>query len=148
MSRLLVLRRWLPALPWVLVAGGVLLLVLGWYGVSGEVLTAKQLPYLVSGGLGGIALIVLAAALLTTQDVRRQLDRLDRVEQRVTTLYDLLVEELVPAALDAAEVVRVAGGSTYHRPTCPLVAGKETAPLGAVDRLALTPCDVCQPAAA
>ncbi|MFN2539476.1 MAG: hypothetical protein ABR549_15175 [Mycobacteriales bacterium] len=141
--------KWLqPALPWVLAGGGVLLLVLGWYGVSGESLTAKQLPYLLSGGLGGIALVVLAGALLTTQDVRRQLDRLDRVEQRVSTLYDLLVEELVPAALDAADVVHVAGGSTYHRPTCPLVAGKDTAPLAAADRLALVPCDVCQPAAA
>lgn len=143
-----VMRRVQPALAWVLVGGGALLLLLGWYGVSGESLTAKQLPYLVSGGLGGIALIVLAAALLTTQDVRRQLDRLDRVEQRVGTLYDLLVEELVPAALDAADVVRVAGGSTYHRPTCPLVAGKATSPLGPADRLALTPCDVCEPAAA
>lgn len=142
------MRRFQPALSWGLVAAGALLLVLGWYGVSGEALTAKQLPYLVSGGLGGIALIVLAAALLTTQDVHRQLERLDRVEQRVTTLYDLLVEELVPAALEAADVVRVAGGSTYHRPTCPLVAGKDTAPLGPADRLALSPCDVCQPAAA
>lgn len=142
------MKRFQPALAWGLVGGGVLLLVLGWYGVSGEALTAKQLPYLVSGGLGGVALVVLAAALLMTQDARRQLDRLDRVEQRVTTLYDLLVEELVPAALADAKVVRVEGGSTYHRPTCPLVAGKETAPLTAPDRLALTPCDVCQPAAA
>jgi hypothetical protein len=141
-------KRLQPALSWALVGGGVLLLVLGWYGVSGESLTAKQLPYLVSGGLGGIALIVLAAALLTTQDVQRQLERLDRVEQRVGTLYDLLVEELVPAALDGADVVRVTGGTTYHRPTCPLVAGKETAPLGPADRLAVAPCDVCGPAAA
>jgi hypothetical protein len=142
------MRRFGPVVAWGLAGLGGLLLVLGWYGVSGESLTAKQLPYLVSGGLGGIALVILAAALLTTQDVRRQLDRLQTVEQRVTTLYELLVEELVPKALDAADVVCVAGGSTYHRPTCPLVAGKETAPPGAAERLALTPCDVCQPAAA
>jgi len=141
-------KRLQPVLAWGLAAAGVLLLVLGWYGVSGQALTAKQLPYLVSGGLGGVALVVLAAALLMTQDARRQLDRLDRVEQRVTTLYDLLVEELVPAALADAEVVRVDGGSTYHRPTCPLVAGKRTAALAPADRLALTPCGVCQPAAA
>jgi hypothetical protein len=141
-------NRLRPAAAWGLVAAGVLLLVLGWYGVSGESLTAKQLPYLVSGGLGGVALLVLAAALLTTQDVRRQLERLERVEAKVTTLYELLVDELVPSALDAAGLVHVAGGSTYHRPTCPLVAGKEAAPLTAADRLALTPCDVCSPAAA
>ena len=142
------MKRLQPAIGWVVAAAGGLLLVLGWYGVSGESLTAKQLPYLVSGGLGGIALVVLAAALLTTSDVRRQLERLDRVEQHVTTLYTLLVEELVPAALDAAEAVRVEGGTTYHRPTCPMVAGKPTLPLGAADRLALTPCDICRPAAA
>ena len=142
------MSRFQPALAWGLVGAGVLLLVLGWYGVSGESLTAKQLPYLVSGGLGGVALVVLAAALLMTQDARRQLDRLDRVEQRVSTLYDLLVDELVPAALADAEVVRVAGGSTYHRPTCPLAAGKETVPVGPADRAGLSPCTVCEPAAA
>jgi len=141
-------RRLQPALPWVLAGGGALLLVLGWYGVSGQSLTAKQLPYLVSGGLGGMALIVLAAALLTTQDVQRRLERLERVEQRVSTLYDLLVDELVPAAVEGAELVRVSGGTTYHRPTCPLVAGKDAAPLRASDRRDLAPCEVCEPAAA
>ena len=142
------MKRAQPALAWGLAGAGLLLLVLGWYGVSGEAITAKQLPYLVSGGLGGVALVVLAAALLMTQDARRQLDRLDRVEQQVTTLYDLLVDELVPAALAGADVVRVEGGSTYHRPTCPLVAGKPTASLSPDDRSGLSPCDVCQPAAA
>lgn len=142
------MSRWRPAAAWALVAAGLLLLVLGWYGVSGQSLTAKQLPYLVSGGLGGVGLLVLAAALLTTQDVRRQLERLERVEAQVTTLYELLVDELVPAALDSAGVVRVPGGSTYHRPTCPLVAGKPAAPLSAADRPAMAPCEVCSPAVA
>ena len=37
---------------------GVLLLVLGWYLISGQALAAKQLPYLASASLSGAVLVV------------------------------------------------------------------------------------------
>jgi hypothetical protein len=83
-----------PVVGWVLAGLGALALFLGWYGVSGQALTAKQIPYLVSGGLTGIGLIILAGVFLATEDVRRQLARLDEVERQVSTLYALLVEEV------------------------------------------------------
>jgi len=78
-----------PVLGWVLAALGGLALLLGWYGVSGEALTAKQLPYLVSGGLTGIGLLILAGVFLATEDVRRQLDRLGEVERKVDAQWKL-----------------------------------------------------------
>jgi len=48
--------------------GGVALLV-GYLGVSGTLDPGKQLPYLVSGGVGGLFLLGVAAALLFSADL-------------------------------------------------------------------------------
>ena len=145
-----------PVFGWVLAALGALALFLGWYGVSGQSLTAKQLPYLVSGGLTGIALVVVASAFLATEDVRRQLSQVDDLRQKVDDLYALFVEDLaVPAAPadvgtpPAADgVVALPAGTSYHRIDCNLVTGKAEA--AAVDAKAvrarkLRPCRICNP---
>jgi hypothetical protein len=137
-----------PVLGWVLAAAGALALFLGWYGVSGQALTAKQLPYLASGGLAGIALFLIAGVFLATDDVRRQFVRLTALERKIDELYALFVDEASPGQ---SEVVLVAlpGGNSYHRPGCPLVAGKPHAaelPAAQVAERGLRPCRVCDPA--
>jgi hypothetical protein len=152
-----------PVLGWVLAALGGLALLLGWYGVSGQALTAKQLPYLVSGGLTGIGLLLVAAVFLATEDVRRQLGRLDEVERKLDALYGLFVADLaqtsspaptsVPSgtartAHDPTVPLALPAGSSYHRPGCTLVAGKsEAEPVDAATATArgLRPCRVCDP---
>jgi len=155
-----------PVLGWVLAALGGLALLLGWYGVSGEALTAKQMPYVVSGGLTGIGLLVLAGVFLATDDVRRQFDRLGEVERKVDDLYALFAADIAepsrpgstlatptqPTAVlprpVAGSVVALPAGTSYHRPECALVAGKDGAE--AVDATVvaargLRPCRVCDP---
>lgn len=151
-----------PALGWILAAIGALALFLGWYGVSGESLTSKQLPYLVSGGLSGIALVVIASVLLATEDVRRQLSQVDELRRKVDDLYALFVEELAapePAAADdvgpaatgsAGDLLALPAGTSFHRSDCALVTGKADA--AAVDARKirarkLRPCRVCEPPA-
>ena len=155
-----------PVLGWVLAALGGLALLLGWYGVSGQALTAKQLPYLVSGGLTGIGLLILAGVFLATEDVRRQLDRLGEVERKVDAMYALFAADIADAGVAVAaptstvtqvasssaaagdEPVALPAGTSYHRPACALVAGKaEAAPVepGAVRERGLRPCRVCDP---
>jgi hypothetical protein len=149
-----------PVFGWVLAGLGALALFLGWYGVSGEALTAKQLPYLVSGGLTGIALVIFAGVFLATEDIRRQLSRVDDLERKLDDLYGLFVEELAaptapavrgaPAAAKtaAAALVALPAGSSYHRADCALVTGKTN--VASVDGKAirarkLRPCRVCDP---
>lgn len=157
-----------PVVGWVLAALGGLALLLGWYGVSGQALTAKQLPYLVSGGLTGIGLLVIAAVFLATEDVRRQLDRLGEVERKVDALYGLFAADMAEAAAggaaghatvvlpvaprsataDQAIVVALPAGSSYHRPDCALVSGKaeaEPVDVAAAAARGLRPCRVCDP---
>jgi hypothetical protein len=152
-----------PVLGWVLAALGGLALLLGWYGVSGQALTAKQLPYLVSGGLTGIGLLVIAAVFLATEDVRRQLDRLGEVERKVDALYGLFAADIADvaagsatvalpvsprAASDKSTALALPSGSSYHRADCALVAGKteaEQVDSAAAGARGLRPCRVCDP---
>ena len=46
-----------------LVIVGLLALLLGWIGMSGAILTYEQLPYILSGGLFGLALIMMGTGL-------------------------------------------------------------------------------------
>ncbi|MFC8955972.1 hypothetical protein ACFT8P_25570 [Streptomyces sp. NPDC057101] len=117
-------------------AGGAVLCVLGWYGISGERFAERQLPYLASCTVPGAALIVAGTVL-------------------VTAAYALPVRPAEPPA-PAAEgtspgppssegpPLRVPGGTLAHRPDCPLVAGRATA-VEAGDDPSLRPCPVCEP---
>ena len=64
-----------------LFALGALGLILGWIGVSREALTALQIPYIISGGLGGIFLLGLGAMLWLSADLRDEWNKLDRLEE-------------------------------------------------------------------
>jgi len=66
-----------------LIVGGFVAIAIGWRGVARSIVVAEQLPYLVSGGLGGLALICAGAGLLTIQLTRywnaRERQRLDAI---------------------------------------------------------------------
>ena len=140
---------------WLLALAGAIALFVGWFGISGEALTAKQLPYLVSAGLTGIALFILAGVFLATDDVRRQFERITELERKVDDLYSLFVAELDapatsrPRALASATGwVALPTGTSYHRPDCSLVTGKtKVAKVDAADieSKQLRPCRVCEP---
>jgi len=146
-----------PVTGWSLAGVGFLALLLGWLGVSGSPIPAKQLPYLVSGGMGGLALVLLGAAVLSAADTRRQLERVERLERMVLDLHDALLEPVpappvvatspdVAPALPSA-LVALPAGRSYHRADCALVAGKPVARLrrGEAARRGLNPCRVCDP---
>jgi hypothetical protein len=149
-----------PYVGWALALLGAVALFLGWYGVSGQALTAKQLPYLVSGGLTGMALVILASVFLATDDVRRQLTRVGELERKIEELYGLLTTDLptevaagpatttTRATPAAGRVLALPAGTSYHRPDCALVAGKAAAAVdpAEVSRRGLRPCRVCDPA--
>ena len=54
-----------------LIVAGFLLIALAWTGAASEFLVDKQLPFVVSGGLTGIGMIIAGCALAIVQEVRR-----------------------------------------------------------------------------
>ncbi|MEU7009563.1 hypothetical protein [Streptomyces sp. NPDC046332] len=114
-------------------AGGAVLCVLGWYGISGERFAERQLPFLASCTVPGAALIVAGAVLVGAAG---------RVPVRRTAPPAEAAEDTAPPSSDEPPV-RVPGGTLAHRPDCPLVAGRADAePAGDAE---LDPCPVCEP---
>lgn len=158
------LWRWIgealrPWVGWILIGFGALLMLLGYLGVSREAIPAKQLPYLVSGGLGGIFVALLGAYFLGTQQLRNDSGRLDRLEQMVEDLHGaLLTRADAPAVNTAAAIVAetaprrvvvVPGGQLFHRAECAMADGKdgtEVTPAAARKR-GMRPCPTCAPIA-
>jgi hypothetical protein len=91
---------WDRAAALILIALGAVVLVVGWIGVSGEVYPAKQLPFIISGGIGGMCILGLGALFWLSSDLRDEWTALDRIHE---ALADLAGTELVDrAALESA----------------------------------------------
>jgi len=148
------------------VAIGLVLIGVGWNGMAGgggEVngvpnLNA-QLPWLISGGILGLALVVFGAAMVVVHNARSDRARLEaKLDELVSAVGRGGLAAPVPyptasaSATAAAPVgVFLAGSSTYHQPSCRLVQGRsDVTPVGSEDAAAreLRACRVCKPATA
>jgi hypothetical protein len=142
-----VVRAWLRAyLGPLMIIVGLGAEFLGWWGVSGESDTARQLPYIASGTVPGAALIVGGAILVASGGSQVEAAR------RLAELHALLVE---PAQGEDGAVLpetqgwlAVPEGTVFHTSGCALVAGKaEAEPVTEREIAArgLAPCPVCGP---
>jgi hypothetical protein len=73
--------QWDRVAAWVCVAVGVIVLLIGWLGVSGTGYPAEQMPYVLSAGIGGIFLLGIGAMLWLSADLRDEWRKLDRIER-------------------------------------------------------------------
>jgi hypothetical protein len=143
-----------PYLGYIFIAAGLIALFVGWWGVSGTALVAKQLPYIASAGLVGVVLVAIGNRIFMTNDLRRDSGRLDRLEQMVAELHAVLlartdaVAEVSTSRPAAGKPFRaVPRGTSYHLPDCSMVQGKDTVGIsrGEVSSRNLRPCRMCHP---
>ena len=140
-----------------LIVVGFLLIYLAWNGAAEKDFIQGQFPYLLSGGLGGLGLILCGLTLVTTQSFRRDVLSLqDRIEE-------LLLQQqgasptlaggggaTLAAVPDVEDGVFVAVGETYHQASCRTVRGRSGLELvngEDVEGRGLTACRVCRPVA-
>jgi hypothetical protein len=138
---------------------GALLVIFGWYGAAHTTLPWEEIPYLISGGLFGLVLVVLGAGfyfgywLTRMVSGERQLldvlvrihDRLEAVEGRALT--GVAAGDGASVADDGRQLVATRTGSLFHRPDCQVVAGRPPQELRAVSLPApgRSPCKLCSP---
>jgi hypothetical protein len=147
-----------PYLGYLFIAAGLVALFVGWYGVSGESLVAKQLPYVASAGLLGVVLVAIGNRIFMINDLRRDSGRLDRLEEMVAELHavllarsDAVADAPAAGARSSSKPFRaVARGASYHLPDCAMVDGKKADEIsrGEVTSRGLRPCRMCHPDAA
>lgn len=135
---------------------GLLVIGIGWNGAAGSggeidhvpVLQA-QLPWLLSGGFLGLAIVAVGAAVLVSHAHRE--DRAS-LESRLETLIEAVGRLGGLGSTDVAsdDLVGnvIAGPNSYHTRDCRLLKGRnETSRLTPEDAAGrgLTPCRVCRP---
>ena len=131
---------------------GFLVIFFGWNGAASSNFVPSQFPYLISGGVAGLAVVVIGAAMILVQNHRADLARMEAALERVA----LAVERqgggaAVGGALGAVgglDGYVVAGGASYHRTDCTLPEARSEAhlvPLTDIPGSGLEPCRVCRP---
>jgi len=131
---------------------GFLLIFLGWNGAAEQTTSPAQFPYLISGGLAGVALVGVGLTLTIVTELRRTTANLSH---RLDQLTELIAGDTPlsagPAAVPTDGELVVVRRGTYHRADCRLVNGRgDLQPMSAetAAERGLTRCRICEPDAA
>lgn len=152
----------------VLIPLGFVVIILGWAGASRTVNLFEQIPYAISGGMFGLALVFAGGfcyfAYWLTQLVYAA--RRDNADTRIILerIEDLLASgaavssaepldgtprrQLKASSAAAATFLATPTGTMFHRADCPAVAGREGLRKVSGAEAGLTPCKICEPLAA
>ena len=152
--------KWLAIAGGVLMPLGVILVLIGWYGAAHTTRLFEEIPYLISGGLLGIVLATIGAALYfgywLTRIVageRQMIEVLARMEAKLDGAAAegngaaTSSSRVASASAPAGTFVATRTGTMFHRPDCPVVADRPRNELRTVKLPAtnLSPCKLCSP---
>jgi hypothetical protein len=128
---------------------GFVLVWVGWNGAASYDRDTRQFPYLISGGIAGLCLVIVGVGLFVVQSQRAESARLEEVLASLSRILETLVEVSGGVAGGiGGEGLVLAGSTAYHRPACHLVEDHPrlrtmTAEMAAESGLA--PCRACEP---
>jgi hypothetical protein len=122
----------------------------GWNGAATYNDIRKQFPYLISGGIAGLALVVIGVGLMVVQSQRADRVQLEANLVELRAILERMTAGPVTNGSEAEGTAVVAGPNAYHRPSCKLVAGRDLRKMTPEQAAAagLSPCRSCGPAEA
>ncbi|MEX1177582.1 MAG: hypothetical protein WEB09_03890 [Nitriliruptor sp.] len=122
------------------------LIVLGWNGAASYDLTPRQFPFLLSGGIAGLGVVLVGLTMALVNEMRRSTTAiLAKLEQ----VADRSAEAAGPTVVPGSGPAVVAGRTTYHLPTCRLVVERDDLQTMSPDDASgrgLAPCRICDAA--
>lgn len=137
---------------------GLVLIFLGWNGAASYDRVAAQVPYVVSGGIAGLALCVIGAGVIVASGARAERAKLQASIEDLREALERTAEAAVvtgarvgpggagPGVPGADEVL--AGPNAYHRTDCRLVedqTGLTPMTAEAAKARGLEACRICTP---
>jgi hypothetical protein len=145
--------RWMLLVGGLLLPLGLLLVVLGWWGASHTVFLFEQVPYLLSGGVLGLGLVIAGGfvyfAYWMTLMVRESRTGRAELTAVLTRVERLLEDAATPrtsrSSGPAGRLVATKTGTMLHRPDCVAVDGKTDLREVSSDTPGLSPCKLCDP---
>jgi hypothetical protein len=153
-------RQSLASMPidrWVLVAGavmvplGIAFILLAWYGAAHKPLIIQQFPYLLSGGLLGLGLMITGGLAYfgywVTRLVQENRTNTQAIVEAIAGLQGSMgpVEAAATGPAGDGMFVATATGSMLHRPDCPVVVNREGVRRVKADAAGFEPCKICEP---
>ena len=141
----------------ILLPSGLVAIVVGWFGAAHTPFLFEQIPYLISGGLLGLALVGLGGLLYFGSWLTRVADQQREDNARLREIVAALradIHELPYVAATgngsapgaAVTFVATATGTMYHLSECSVVAGKEGLREVDPEASSMRPCKLCAPA--
>ena len=154
-------ERWLMIGGGAGVVVGIFAIILGWVGASRTPYVFEQNPYIISGGLLGLALAVVGGLFYFSYWITRQIQetrrQADETSDALRQIRDLLASGAAAAASSAsAKTAAAAGngayvatekGTMFHKPDCVVVAGRDDLRSVDPDAEGFEPCRICDPLA-
>ncbi|HET6963326.1 MAG TPA: hypothetical protein VFH58_01050 [Acidimicrobiales bacterium] len=163
-------NTWQIVLGSLLLPLGIAFILLAWSGAAHGRVDQQQIPYLVSGGIGGLAVVMIGCFFYWAHWLYRIYDQADLQHQEALReqreMMRALIEALasnggrVPAAageragaaaangLTAGRTfVATAAGTNFHTPGCPMVANRSGSlrTVTEEEMQEMKPCRVCEP---
>ena len=131
---------------------GFVVIFLGWNGAASFNDLRQQFPYLISGGIAGLGLVLVGCALLLIELVRRERAELQGAIEDLRVAIEASAGRAGGGGrapmLAVAEGMVVAGSSSYHAGGCRLVEGRldlEVVPRDEARERGLAACRICAP---
>src|SRR5439155_6697211 len=133
--------RWFQLAGVTLMGVGLLAILGGWYGVAHTARQGRQTPYVLSGGILGLALVFVGAFAYFAF----WLTRLVESTQRQTAVLERIEVALTGGERHVDDESTVVADGILHRASCPLLVGRTglAAPTG--KEKGLRACPVCEP---
>ena len=149
------IARVMAVLATVMLPTGIIALVLGWWGAAHTPFVFEQIPYLISGGLLGVALVTGGGLLYLGSWIARLAEQQREEGQELRNVLLAIRQEIeyLPGTLGNGSrtakqtFVATRTGTMFHVPDCTVVQGRDDLrEVTSVD--GLTPCKICQPVTA
>lgn len=128
---------------------GFAMIFFAWNGAANVDYPQGQIPFLISGGVGGLALVIVGAILIVVENARRDrasvTQRLDEMNASLEKLARVMVAQGNGFSADG---MVVAGATSFHRGDCRLVQGRDEAERlsrNEAEERGLSPCRICKP---
>ena len=163
-------NTWQIIIGAMLIPFGIAVIIIGWHGAAYSNVDQKQIPYLISGGIMGLAIVVIGCFFYWAHWLYRIQERADANHQEVLReqreMMKALIESLatgggryVGESAPAGVVVSANGravsrtfvatatGTNFHTAGCPMVANRAGALRNITEQEAeeMKPCRVCEP---
>ncbi|MGH9001764.1 MAG: hypothetical protein ACRDYV_01420, partial [Acidimicrobiia bacterium] len=104
---------------------GLVLIWTGWNGAASYNDIREQFPYLLSGGIAGLAMVVIGVGLMVLQSARADRVQLEANLAELRKILDRMTGNPSGNGADPSATAVLAGPNAYHRPGCKLAEGRE-----------------------